>query len=138
RQRRAGLVFAALDLRLVPATFVLFVALRRDLVEQCRIATDAPDLLDHEGFDLPRRDRLRRALVPTALLGAGADVIAVTPAAPAAVRRRHGAVAGGATQQTLKQEALRAPHRSAALAAVALQQRLHLFPSGGVYQRGLL
>src|SRR5262249_17206330 len=109
------------------------------LPQQGGVAADALDLLEDEALDLGGRHRLGRAAVPAALLGLGADVVAVALVAPAGgVRRRHGAAAGGAAQQALEQGAELVADGGAAGAAVALEQGLGPLPGLGVDDRGVL
>jgi hypothetical protein len=105
----------------------------------CRVLAGVANLVDDEALDLAGRDRPGRAGVPAALLGADAGVVPVAPRLVlAGVRRRHGAAARRAAQQALEQGVELGADRGTALAAVALQQRLHLLPCVGVHDGGVL
>jgi len=111
-----------LGLQFRDASLTLPAGLGYCRAQQGWIPSDALDLVDNESLDLGSRDRFRWAVVPATLLGVGADIVAISFVAVAGgMRRRHGAVAGDATQNALEQGAELVSDRRPARAAVALE-----------------
>ena len=69
------------------AIFGLVSDLADGLGDQLRVLADLLDLVDDESFDLSGGDRWGRALVPAALLGGAADVVAMSVMYPTGCAR---------------------------------------------------
>jgi hypothetical protein len=67
------------------------------------------NLFEHGVFNNLGRDRLGRAALPAASVGAAAEIVAVTLAVMATRGRRHGAAAGRTVKQSLQEGTGAAP-----------------------------
>jgi hypothetical protein len=97
-----------------------------------------PDLAEDEAFDLAGGDRAHRAAIVPPAAGAEADVVAVQPAAPPRVGRRHGRATVRAAHQTPERRRRPGPRLVAPALGVRCKDLVHPLPGRAVDDRLVL
>jgi len=105
----------------------------RRVLKSRRVGGESLELLDHEALDGAGGECFRGTGVPAALLGAGADVVAIAHVALlGGICRRHGAAARHAAQQTLQQGLPRMARPRLGRPAMLAQHFLNALPNPGL------